>query len=65
MGEVWGWMGLEGAKDEITDAAGDGIVNADSCRKESTGKPHRDLKEPEGWRFSSFRKMRLDIETFS
>lgn len=23
------------------------------------GKTYRDLKEPEGWRFSSFRKMRL------
>lgn len=27
--------------------------------------PHRDLKEPEGWRFSSFRKMRLGNEKFS
>lgn len=42
------------------------LSEAVSCRErareDSKEGPHRDLKEPEGWRFSSFRKMRLDIK---
>lgn len=70
VGEVRGWVSLKCAEDEIADAARDGIVRSGVMQRRMQGKsfrggPHRDLKEPDGWRFSSFRKMRLDNENFS
>lgn len=46
----------DGGADEVSDAAG-GV----SCWREWGGVEvtYRDLKEPEGWRFSSLRNMRL------
>lgn len=56
---------LELGEDEVTDSSGAcqfverGVVGATSLVHDNVIGTYRDLKEPEGWRSSSLRKMRL------
>ena len=54
--EVRGGVSEDGGADEVPDAAGLGQYRG---RKGGAELTDRDLKEPEGWRFSSLRKIRL------
>jgi hypothetical protein len=56
---------LEFGEDEVTDSPGAvslwgvGVEGEQSLVHDNVIGTHRDLKEPEGWRSSSLRKMRL------
>lgn len=57
-----GGMGEDGTANEVADATVEGgEVRIVDRREGGIGEVYRDLKEPEGWRFSSLRKILLLI----